>query len=334
MQRTAIRWVAEIISWGNSQNKAIWGLVSSVLEEADDNEIAMQSILLSAGFNLEFPPQVLKEAEAISGKITKKDLLERRDFREILTFTIDPETARDFDDAISYRLLENGNTEIGVHIADVTHFLIENSALDKEAYDRSTSVYLVDRVLPMLPEKLSNDLCSLNPHEDKFTFSAVFEFNDKHKIVSEWFGKTIIHSARRFSYEEAQQRLETGEGDLAEELKLINVIAHKLRKEKYKHGAINFESEEVRFELDENKKPISLYVKERKDAHMLIEDFMLLANRSVAKFIAKKIVPEVPFVYRIHDMPDPTKLTDFALFAKEMGYQMKIDTPKKYCGFF
>ncbi|MBK8702062.1 MAG: ribonuclease R [Saprospiraceae bacterium] len=320
--------VAKITSWGQGQNKAIWGHVTTVLKEADENELAMQAILLSAGFNLEFPTHVMEEAEAISGKITKKDLQERRDFRKILTFTIDPESARDFDDAISYQEHESGNVEIGVHIADVTHFLKENSALDKEAFDRSTSVYLVDRVLPMLPEKLSNDLCSLNPNEDKFTFSAVFEFSDKGRLVNEWFGKTIIHSDRRFSYEEAQMRLESGKGDFAAELQKVNVIAHKLRKEKYRHGAINFESEEVRFVLDENKKPVSMMVKERKDAHMLIEDFMLLANRSVARFIAKKTSPEIPFVYRVHDMPDPAKLTDFALFAKEMGYSMKIDTPK------
>lgn len=326
--------VAKITSWGNSQNKAIWGEVTSVLHEVDDNEVAMQSILLSAGFNLDFPEHVIRESEAIDGTITRKDLQERRDFRNILTFTIDPETAKDFDDAISYQVLENGEIEIGVHIADVTHFLKENSALDKEAYDRATSVYLVDRVLPMLPEKLSNDLCSLNPNEDKFTFSAVFTFNEKYKITTEWFGKTLIHSDRRFSYEEAQERLETGEGDHAEVLQKINAIAYKLRKERFRHGAINFESEEVRFVLDENKKPISMMVKERKDAHMLIEDFMLLANRSVAKFIAKKSMPEIPFVYRVHDLPDPGKLVDFALFAKEMGYSMKIDNPKNIAASF
>lgn len=326
--------VAKVTSWGGSQNKAIWGEVTSVLHEVDDNEVAMQSILLSSGFNLDFPENVIAESEAIDGRITKKDISERRDFRKVLTFTIDPDTAKDFDDALSYEVLDNGEIEIGVHIADVTHFLKENSALDKEAYDRATSVYLVDRVLPMLPEKLSNDLCSLNPHEDKFTFSAVFTFNEKFKITGEWFGKTLIHSDRRFTYEEAQQCLETGEGDHAEELRKINAIAHKLRKERFKNGAINFESEEVKFVLDENKKPVSMTVKERKDAHLLIEDFMLLANRSVAKFIAKKTIPEIPFVYRVHDMPDPGKLVDFALFAKEMGYSMKVDSPKNIAASF
>ncbi len=321
--------VVEITEWGQGQNKAIWGKVNAILKDVSRHEIAMQSILLEAGFELEFPAEVEAEVARINSEITEVDIASRRDFRKILTFTIDPETARDFDDAISYQVLENGNTEIGVHIADVSHYIRENSALDKEAFLRSTSVYLVDRCVPMLPEKLSNDLCSLNPNEDKLTFSAVFEFNDKHKIVSEWFGRTIIHSARRFTYEEAQERLESKEGDLAAELEKINVIAYKLRKDKYKNGAINFDSEEVRFELDENHKPISVYVKERKDAHLLIEDFMLLANKSVAKYVAKKAIPEIPFVYRIHDMPDPQKLTDFVMFASEMGVKMKINTPQE-----
>ncbi len=326
--------VVEIISWGSGQNKAIWGKVNTVLANVSANEVAMQSILLEAGFDLEFPEEVIQESEAINGAITAEEIAKRRDFRNILTFTIDPETARDFDDAISYQVLENGNVEIGVHIADVTYFLKENTALDKEAYLRSTSVYLVDRCLPMLPEKLSNDLCSLNPNQDKYTFSAVFTFNDKYKIVDEWFGRTIIHSERRFTYEEAQERLETGEGDLAVELKNVNVIAHKLRKEKFNNGAINFDSEEIRFQLDENQKPIAVFIKERKDAHLLIEDFMLLANKSVAKYMAKKGIPEVPSVYRTHDLPDPSKLADFALYASEMGYKMKIDTPQHIAASF
>ncbi len=326
--------VVEITSWGTGQNKAIWGIVNTVLANVSANEVAMQSILLEAGFDLEFPDQVIKESEAIVGIISAEEVAKRRDFRNVLTFTIDPETARDFDDAISYQILENGNIEIGVHIADVTYFLKENSALDKEAYLRSTSVYLVDRCLPMLPEKLSNDLCSLNPNQDKYTFSAVFTFNEKHKLIDEWFGRTIIHSLRRFTYEEAQERLETGEGDLAIELKNVNTIAHKLRKDKFNNGAINFDSEEIRFQLDENQKPIAVYIKERKDAHLLIEDFMLLANKSVAKFMFKKGIPEVPSVYRTHDLPDPSKLADFALYASEMGYKMKIDTPQNIATSF
>lgn len=326
--------IAEISDWGTSKNPTISGIVTTILKNADANEIAMQSILIEAGFALDFPKEVIDELNKIDGKITPKDIKERRDFRDVLTFTIDPETAKDFDDAISYQVLENGNTEIGIHIADVSHYIKEDSALDKEAYMRSTSVYLVDRCLPMLPERLSNDLCSLNPNEDKRTFAAVFTFDNKNKIVGEWYGKSIIHSDRRFTYEEAQQVLEMGEGDFAEELKIINTIAHKLRKDKFKKGAINFESEEVVFKLDENKKPVSVQVKERKDAHMLIEDFMLLANKGVAKYVAKKAIPEVPFVYRVHDLPDDGKLADFAVFAKAMGFTMKLDTPKNIAESF
>lgn len=320
--------VAEITSWGTAITKAIWGRVTAVMQAQDENEIAMQSILLSNGFNLEFPESVLNEVMPMSGAITSYEEKVRRDFRPILTFTIDPATAKDFDDAISYVYDEKTKkSEIGVHIADVTHYIKENSALDKEALERSTSVYLVDRVLPMLPEKLSNDLCSLNPHEDKYTFSAVFTFDEKHKIVNRWFGKTIIHSDRRFTYEEAQERLETKEGDLADVLLKVNDIALKLRKDRFKNGSINFESEEIRFILDENNKPIGITIKERKEANMLVEDFMLLANKSVAEFITKKPAPEVPYIYRVHDTPDLDRLTDFALFAKELGFQMQLDTP-------
>ena len=322
------RVVADITSWGSEHSKSVWGKVREILSEADLNEVAMQSILISNGFELDFPEEALREAMTMEGRITSFEESIRRDFRDILTFTIDPADAKDFDDAISYRFIEETNeTEIGVHIADVTHFLKENSALDKEALLRSTSVYLVDRVLPMLPEKLSNDLCSLNANEDKYTFSAVFTFDLKHKITSKWIGKTIIHSKRRFSYEEAQERLESGEGDLADILRKVNEIAHKLRKDRFKNGSINFESDEIRFKLDENKKPIGIYVKERKDANMLIEDFMLLANKEVAYFMAKKSSPEIPYIYRVHDQPDIDRLTDFALFAKELGFQMKLDTP-------
>lgn len=321
--------LAEITEWGQSQNKDIWGKVEKVLHKMNQNDVAMQSILLSNGFPLEFPDHVIKQAEAIDGTITDEMISMRRDMREVLTFTIDPATAKDFDDAISYQILENGNTEVGVHIADVTQYLKENSALDKEAYERSTSVYLVDRVIPMLPERLSNDLCSLNPHEDKCTFSAIFEFDDKHKIVSEWFGRTLIHSARRFTYEDAQERLESGEGDLAAELRKVNEIAYKLRRDRRKKGSINFDSDEVRFELDENNKPIGVYVKERKDAHLLVEDFMLLANKAVATFMFKKAKPEVPAVYRTHDLPDLDRLADFSAFARELGYNIKLDNPDK-----
>jgi ribonuclease R len=242
--------------------------------------------------------------------------------------TIDPSDAKDFDDALSIRQLENGDWEVGVHIADVTHYLLPDTALDKEAYWRSTSVYLVDRCCPMLPENLSNGVCSLRPNEDKLTFSAVFTFDDTFKLKKEWFGKTVTHSNRRFSYEEAQQVLETGEGDMSNELNVLNQIALKLRKARFRKGAINFETEEVRFKLDENGVPLEVYIKERKDSNMLIEDFMLLANKEVATYIAKKEAIEIPFVYRIHDTPDPSKLADFASFARELGINLILDTPK------
>ncbi len=328
------RVVVEIISWGRGQNKALWGKVIKVLEDISDIEMNMQSILFSNGFDPEFSEEVLSEAEAMKGAITDAEIRKRRDFRDVVTFTIDPLTAKDFDDAVSYQVLENGSIEIGVHIADVTHYLQEGTALDKEALRRSTSVYLVDRVCPMLPEKLSNDLCSLNPKEDKYTFSAVFVFDKDVKIVHEWFGKTIIHSNRRFTYEEAQERIETGEGDFAEEINILNNIAKKLREERYAAGSISFESEEVQFILDEESKPTGMYVRERKEAHMLIEDFMLLANKRVAIYIATKAKPEIPFIYRIHDLPNPDKLSDFALFAAELGFKFKMDKPEQIADSF
>jgi ribonuclease R len=321
--------LVKITDWGQSQNKMIWGEVVKILKDMDRNDIAMESILLSNGFNLEFPERVIEEAETINGEITSQTIAQRRDMRDVLTITIDPATAKDFDDALSIKILENGYLQIGIHIADVTHYLKENSALDKEAFDRSTSVYLVDRVVPMLPERLSNDLCSLNPNEDKCTFSAIFTFDHKFKIQNEWFGRTIIHSDRRFTYEEAQERIESGHGDYAKELRNLNAVASKLRKNRYKNGSISFESEEVRFELDENNVPVGVYVKDRKEAHLLVEDFMLLANRSVAKFVHGRLNPEIPFIYRIHDLPDLDKLAEFSAFAKEMGYKINLDNPDK-----
>jgi len=326
--------VVEITEWGGGQNQKLWGRVTKVLDDASENDIAMQNILLSNGFDLDFPPEVLAQVRNIRPGVDESEAKHRRDFRDVITFTIDPLTARDFDDALSYEELEDGKFEIGVHIADVTHYVKEGSPLDREALKRSTSVYLVDRVLPMLPEKLSNDLCSLNPHEDRYTFTASFIFDKKFKIIKEWFGRSLIHSNRRFTYEEAQEVIEIGMGDYSKEILLMNKVAHKLRKQKFKKGAISFESEELKFELDEQGKPIGMYVKERKDAHMMIEDFMLLANKSVARFIAKKPAPEVPFIYRVHDEPDPTKLADFALFAKELGYQMNLNTPREIAKSF
>ena len=326
--------VVQVTKWHGKGIKSPVGKITSVLGKAGSSDIEMKSILINNGFNLDFPPAVLKESEQFRDVIDGGEVAIRRDMRSVTTFTIDPHDAKDFDDALSIQYLENGNCEIGVHIADVTHFVRPGTALDKEAFDRSTSVYLVDRVLPMLPEHLSNGLCSLRPNEDKYTFSAVFTFNKDDKLVDRWFGKTLTHSDRRFAYEEAQEVIESGEGDMAEEIKVMNRIAKKLRKAKFKNGAINFETEEVKFKLDENAVPIDVYVKVRKEAHLLIEDFMLLANKEVAKFVANKEKPEIPFIYRVHDEPNPDKIAEFARFALELGIPLKMDTPKQIAESF
>jgi len=320
--------LVEITSYGKGQNKSLWGNVSRPVTDMSDNDFRMNSILIESGFEIDFPSEVLAEADKIPMTIAEHELEGRRDFRGITTVTIDPDTAQDFDDALSYQVLENGNVEIGVHIADVTHYVRPETEIDKEALFRSTSVYLVDRVAPMLPEKLSNNLCSLVPHKDRLAFSAVFTFNKNDKVIDRWFGKTVIHSDRRFSYEEAQEILEKKEGEFSDELLKMNKIAYSLRKAKFKNGAIAFESPEFKFKLDENSVPVSVYAKVRKDAHLMIEDFMLLANKEVAIFMDKKAEQEVPFVYRVHDEPDPDKLLDFKAFARELGVEILVDTPK------
>lgn len=321
--------VVKITNWPRKASHKPIGEITSVLGQAGSSDIEMKSILINNGFELEFPENVMAQANRLSTEISEEEIAKRRDMREVTTFTIDPLTAKDFDDALSIQQLENGHYEIGVHIADVTHYVKPNTVLDKEAFKRSTSVYLVDRVLPMLPEKLSNELCSLRPNEDKCTFSAVFTFDKKDNVVERWFGKTLTHSDRRFTYEEAQEVIETGKGDFAEEITILNRIAKKLRKKKFKNGAIAFEAEEVKFRLDDEGNPIEVYVKERKEAHMLIEDFMLLANREVATFIHKKANgQEIPFVYRIHDEPNPDRVADFGRFAKELGVTIDVNNPK------
>lgn len=322
--------VVKILKWHDEKNRNPVGKVTKILGMAGSSDIEMQSILLENGFDLEFSDEVLAEAAALNDTLTSEELATRRDFRGITTFTIDPDTAKDFDDALSLRYLPNEHYEIGVHIADVAHFVKPDTELDKEAFKRSTSVYLVDRALPMLPEHLSNELCSLRPHEDKFTFSAVFTFDKNFNVVEKWFGRTLIHSNRRFTYEEAQQVLETNNGDYVKELTLLNKIAHKLRKQRYKNGAITFEMPEAKFVLAPDGTPLSVQKRERKDAHMLVEDFMLLANKEVATFIATKTQDiEVPYIYRIHDTPDPDKLTEFSLFAAELGYKLSLKDPAK-----
>jgi len=322
--------IAEIVDWPEGAKNPI-GRIKHVLGKQGENNAEMNAILADYGFPLSFPEQVEQQAESIPDEISPEEIAKRRDFRDVLTFTIDPADAKDFDDAISFRNLENGNYEIGVHIADVTHYVEPDSALDVEAFQRGTSVYLVDRVIPMLPERLSNGLCSLRPNEDKLCFSAVFELDAKANILTQWFGKTIIHSDRRFSYEEAQEILENKSGDHSDELLKLNELAYILREEKFKHGAISFETTEVKFNLDEQGNPIGVYVKERKDAHKLIEDYMLLANRKVAEFIAKKGKgkQKLTFVYRAHDSPNELILQNFAQFALKFGYKINTTSDRE-----
>lgn len=319
-----------ITDWPEGAKNPI-GKILNVLGEQGENNTEMNAILAQYGFPLSFPEEVEKEANAIPEAISEADVKGRKDFRNTLTFTIDPADAKDFDDAISFKKLSNGNYEIGVHIADVSHYVQPKSKLDKEAYERATSVYLVDRVIPMLPERLSNGVCSLRPREDKLCFAAVFELDNEANIQNEWFGRTIIHSDRRFTYEEAQEVIETKTGDFVEEIIKLNELAYILRDRKFKNGAISFESTEVKFKLDDNGKPIGVYVKERKDAHKLIEDYMLLANRKVAEFIAKKGKgkQKYTFVYRVHDAPNLENLNNFATFASRFGYKINMKSDKE-----
>jgi ribonuclease R len=329
--------VVHITDWPGpgSKSKNPRGRITGRFEDQSLNDVEMQAILVHNGFPLHFSVEALTDTRNLDVAISEDDIARRRDFRDILTITIDPEDAKDFDDALSYRLLDDGGCEIGIHIADVTHYVRPGTALDQEAFERATSVYLVDRVLPMLPERISNELCSLRPNETSLTFSAVFTFDNKDKLTGRWFGKTAIHSDRRFSYEEAQSILESGVGDHAEVLGHLNRIATKLRMQRFKQGSIAFESEEVKFRLNEDGVPVEVYVKERKETHLLVEDFMLLANREVATFMQKKNQgQEIPFVYRVHDLPDPDKLNDFALFANELGFKMSLRTPKQVAESF
>lgn len=318
--------IVEVTNWSSHDRKSEAKVVE-ILGKAGENEAEIHSIMAEFDLPFRFSEGVIKESQKIDEGISEEEIKNRRDFRDITTFTIDPFDAKDFDDALSFRRLDNGNFEIGVHIADVTHYVRMNSGLDKEAFDRATSVYLVDRTIPMLPERLSNELCSLRPNEDKLTFAAVFEMDDNGKVLDQWFGRTIIHSDKRFTYEEAQEVLETGLGPFAEELTILNDLAKRLRKERFSKGAVNFETTEVKFKLDENGKPLEVIPKIRKDAHKLIEEFMLLANKYVATFVYeyKKGREKNTFVYRTHDLPDPDKVKDFALFAKQFGHSMSVE---------
>ena len=318
----------EVTRWG-AGDKNPEAKVIEVLGKTGENEAEIHSIMAEFDLPFRFPEHILKESEKISDQIKDEEIRKRRDFRNVLTFTIDPDDAKDFDDAISLRKLDGGLVEVGVHIADVSHYVRPGTQLDDDAFDRATSVYLVDRTVPMLPERLSNALCSLRPNETKLTFAAVFEIDDRGKVHKEWFGRTIIHSDHRFSYEQAQEVIESRKGKFAEELKLLNDLAIKLRKERFTRGAVNFETTEVKFKLDDRGKPLAVIPKVRKDAHKLIEEFMLLANKAVATFIYKmgKGTDKHTFVYRTHDLPNVEKVADFAEFAKQFGH--KLDTEEK-----
>ncbi len=327
--------VVKMTDWPEHAKNPL-GEVVEVLGKPGDNEVEMKSILVNHNFPLSFPKAAEKEASRIKETISKEEIKSRRDFRDVFTITIDPEDAKDFDDAISLRKDKDGVWEVGIHIADVSHYVNPGSAIDDEGYDRGTSIYLVDRVIPMLPEKLSNMVCSLRPNEDKLCFSAVFMMNENAEIMEEWFGKTIINSNRRYNYEEVQAMIEGGKGDYKDELLFLNGLAQKLRTERFKGGAINFHSVEVKFKLDENGKPLSTYIKENKEANWLIEEFMLLANRRVAEFIGKKKGNQKPktFVYRVHDEPNPEKLNRFTEFLGKLGYSMKTGSRKSMAHSF
>ena len=314
------------------------GEVIKVLGEVGNNDTEINAIMVEYGLPYEFPKEVEKIAELLPIKITEEEISRRRDFRKITTFTIDPFDAKDFDDALSIRKLENGRWEVGIHIADVSHYVKPNSILDKEAFVRATSVYLVDRVVPMLPEILSNNVCSLRPNEEKLTFSAVFEIDEEAQIKKEWFGRTIINSDRRFTYEEVQDILEGKDGDFKEEIYLLNGLAKKLRAKRMADGSITFEREEVKFNLDEKGNPTGVYFKVMKDSNQLIEDFMLLANRRVAEYVAlarkagetekKKSDLRRPFLYRVHASPSPQKIQEFSTFVATFGYRMNSGNNK------
>ena len=327
--KTGQKALVRIIEWKHTMKSPV-GEVIDVLGNKGDNDAEMHAILAEYGLPYKYPENVEAAAEKIEAGITPQEISKRRDMRSVTTFTIDPRDAKDFDDALSIRKLDNGLWEVGVHIADVTHYVRPGTIIDKEGQERATSVYLVDRTVPMLPEYLSNGICSLRPDEDKLTYSVIFQLNERAEIKSYEIAKTVTRSNRRFTYEEAQSVIETGEGDYKEEILTLNELAKKLREKRFQSGAIAFDREEVRFEIDEKGKPLSVYFKVQKDSNKLIEEFMLLANKTVATHIGKpgKGQKVRTFVYRIHDTPNPEKLENFSAFIKKFGYNLK-STGKK-----
>lgn len=315
--------VARVVDWDAKSKNPVAEIIN-VLGYPGQNETEMHAILAEFELPYHFTEEVEADAEKIPSEISKEEIKGRRDFRDVPTFTIDPEDAKDYDDAISLRKLESGNWEVGVHIADVTHYVRQGSVVEDEARQRATSIYLVDRVVPMLPEKLSNNVCSLRPNEDKLTYSAVFELNEKAEVVEEWFGRTIINSDKRFSYREAQVVIDSGKGDMKELVLVLHDLAQHLRKKRFAAGAFDFEKIEVKFDLDESGKPVGIKFRDMGTANQLIEEFMLLANKRVAEYVGKKLKGKT-MVYRVHDKPDPEKIDSFVHFIKRFGYKLVED---------
>ena len=327
--KTGDKAVVKVIEWPDKAKNPI-GQVIDILGKAGDNTTEMHAILAEFGLPYVYPQAVEKAADKIPAEITAEEIARREDFRKVTTFTIDPKDAKDFDDALSIRKLKDNLWEVGVHIADVTHYVKEGSIIDKEAEKRATSVYLVDRTIPMLPERLCNFLCSLRPHEEKLAFSVIFDITEKGDVKNSRVVHTVIYSDRRFTYEEAQQIIETKNGDFKDEVLMLDTIAKALREKRFAAGAINFDRYEVKFEIDEKGKPVSVYFKESKDANKLVEEFMLLANRTVAEQIGRvpkgkkaKVLP-----YRIHDLPDPEKLDNLNQFIARFGYKLRTSGTK------
>ena len=313
--------IAELTKWEDS--KSPQGKITKILGDAGDNNAEMNSIMYEYNLPVDFPQEVINESELVPEVITEKEISNRRDMRDVTTITIDPVDAKDFDDAISIKIINENNIEVGVHIADVGHYVKPGTKIDDEAYKRATSVYLVDRCVPMLPERLSNGICSLKPHEDRLAFSVIFNIDKDGKITNQWHGKTVIHSDRRFSYEEAQEIIEGVDGDFYNEVRTLNTLAQKIRKKRIKDGSIEMGGIEVRFKLaDDNKKPIGVYFKEQKEANKLIEEFMLLANKSVAKILSDN---QWFNVYRIHDTPNMEKLQQLVGVCQNFGHDVKIE---------
>lgn len=322
--KTGDKAIVKITDWPEDA-KNPRGEVIDILGVAGENQAEMHAILAEFGLPYKYPVNVEKAADKIPDDITPEEISLREDFRGVTTFTIDPKDAKDFDDALSIRKLPDGNWEVGVHIADVTHYVTPNSIIDREAKQRATSIYLVDRTIPMLPERLCNGICSLRPNEEKLSFSCVFELDDEAKVLRSRICRTVIESDRRFTYEEAQERIETGQGDFAEEIRTLDRLAKNLRMRRFENGSVDFDREEVRFDIDEKGHPVGVYFKESKDSNKLVEEFMLLANRTVAEAIGKPVGRRKakPFVYRIHDVPDQTRLADLATVAAAFGYKIK-----------